>query len=119
MAGGAVSRECAARMVRLYGSEAHEIVRAGTAPLLGGAPVLASEVDWAVRQAAAATVEDVLFRRLRHVWYVPGCREGSVEPVAERMQALLGWDEARTRKEIHEARGRLAYELGFLGENAA
>ncbi len=114
---GAVSRECAARMVRLYGSEAREIVRAGTAPLLAGAPVLAAEVDWAVRQAAAATVEDVLFRRLRHVWYVPGCREESVEPVAERMQTLLGWDEARTRKEIREARGRLATELGFLSEN--
>lgn len=112
----AISRECAARIVRLYGSEAVEVARGGSAPLLPGAPLLASEVDWAVCHEAAATVEDVLFRRLRHVWYVPGVREETVEPVAERMAALLGWDQARTRKEVREANARLAYELAFQSE---
>jgi glycerol-3-phosphate dehydrogenase len=115
----ALPRECAARLARLYGSEAREVARGGTAPLLPGLPVLAAEVDWAVRQEAAATVEDTLWRRLRHVWYVPGAREETVEPVAARMAQLLGWDEARTRKEIGEARARLAYELAFLAQSAA
>jgi glycerol-3-phosphate dehydrogenase len=114
-----VSPECAARLGRLHGSEARQIARAGTEPLLPGAPILASEVDWAVEYEAAATVEDVLYRRLRNVWYVPGAREETVEPVAERMAALLGWDEARKRKEASEVKARLAYELGFQARSAA
>jgi glycerol-3-phosphate dehydrogenase len=114
-----VSRDCAARMARLYGAEARDVARGGTQPLLPGVPILAAEVDWAVQHEAAATVEDVLYRRLRNVWYVPGAREPSVDPVAERMAALLGWDEARTRKESREAKARLAYELSFLDRSAA
>jgi glycerol-3-phosphate dehydrogenase len=114
-----VSGACAARLSRLHGSEARQVARAGTTPLVPGAPILASEVDWAVEHEAAATVEDVLYRRLRNVWYVPGFREETVEPVALRMAALLGWDQARTLKETREVKARLAYELGFLGRSAA
>jgi glycerol-3-phosphate dehydrogenase len=108
-----VSRTCAARMVRLYGTEARELARAGTEPLLPGAPVLASEVDWAVRVEAAATVEDAIYRRLRTAFCVPDARDTSVGPIAKRMAELLDWDEQREREEIARVSERLAEDLGF------
>jgi glycerol-3-phosphate dehydrogenase len=108
-----VSRVCAARMVRFYGTEARELAREGTEPLLPGAPVLASEVDWAVRVEGATTVEDSIYRRLRTAFSVPDAREASVAPVAERMAALLGWDEQRKSEEIAGVRARLAEDLRF------
>ena len=112
-----LSPACAARLARLYGSEAHELARSGTQPLVAGAPLLAAEVDWAVGVGAAASVEDVVYRRLRSAWFVPGAREESVAPTAERMAALLGWDAERTRGEIDGVRARLAMDLAFLAES--
>ncbi len=108
-----VTPACAARMVRLYGAEAREVAGAGTEPLIDGAPVLAAEVDWAVRVEGANTVEDALYRRLRTAFYVPDAREASVEPIAERMAPLLGWSDERRRAEVARARGRLAADLAF------
>jgi glycerol-3-phosphate dehydrogenase len=104
---------CAARMVRLYGSEAREIAAAGAEPLVPGSDALAAEVDWAVRVEGALHAEDVLYRRLRTALYAPDARDASVEPVARRMQALLGWDDARCRAEIESARAQLAADLAF------
>ncbi len=114
-----LSPACAARLARLYGSEAHELARSGTQPLVAGAPLLAAEVDWAVGVAAAASVEDVVYRRLRSAWFVPGAREESVAPTAERMAALLGWDAERTRGEIDGVHARLDMDLAFLAESRA
>ena len=100
-------------MVRLYGSEAREVTRAGTAALVNGAPVLAAEVDWAVAVEGASTVEDTLYRRLRTALYVPGAREASVTPIAERMATLLGWSEERKRAEVAQALERLSADLAF------
>ena len=105
--------KCAARMVRLYGTEAREVARAGVQPLVDGAPVLAAEVDWAVTREGAATVEDAVYRRLRTAFYVPDAREASVAPIADRMAALLGWSEERKRDEIAHTRARLAADLAF------
>ncbi len=113
MAETGVSASCAARMVRLYGSEAREVARAGTAALVNGAPVLAAEVDWAVGVEGASTVEDTLYRRLRTAIYAPDARETSVTPIAERMAALLGWSEERKRAEASQALERLAADLAF------
>jgi hypothetical protein len=44
---------------------------------------------------------------------VPGAREASVEPVADRMAGLLGWNGERKREEIADARARLAADLAF------
>jgi len=112
-----LSPACAARLARLYGSEARELALGGTQPLVAGAPVLAAEVDWAVGMTAAASVEDVVYRRLRTAFFVPGAREESVAPTASRMAALLGWDAGRTRREIEGVRARLATDLAFLAES--
>jgi len=103
-----------ARLVRLYGTEAREVARLGTAPLVAGAPVLASEVEWAVRVEGAVTLEDLLYRRLRTAWYVPAANEAAIEPAAERMAKLLAWSPERRRTEIEQVRARLVADLGFL-----
>jgi glycerol-3-phosphate dehydrogenase len=99
--------------VRLYGSEAGDVARLGIEPLLAGAPVLASEVDWCARVEGAATVEDVIYRRIRTALFVPAARDASVTPVADRMAALLGWSPARRRAEIEHAEARLGADLEF------
>ncbi len=111
-----VARNCAARMVRLYGTEAREVARGGSEPLVDGSSELACEVDWAVRVEGAATVEDVVYRRIRTALYASEAREASVERVAERMATLLDWSEERRRAEIAGSRARLSADLAFLGQ---
>jgi glycerol-3-phosphate dehydrogenase len=106
---------CAARLARLYGSEAHAVARSGTEPLVEGSPVLASEVDWSVRVEGAATVEDVLYRRIRSALFVPEAREASVSRVAARLAVLLGWSRERRQAEVDRARARLEADLEFRG----
>jgi glycerol-3-phosphate dehydrogenase len=108
-----LSPTCAARMVRLYGTESRQIARKGTEALVEGAPVLASEVDWAVEAEAAATLEDVIYRRLRIADYVPEVRDAAVVPAAERMAKLLGWSPKHQSHEIAHTRARLASDLSF------
>jgi glycerol-3-phosphate dehydrogenase len=110
-----LSTSCASRLVRLYGSEARELARMGTEPLVAGCPVLASEVDWSVCVEGAATVEDVLYRRLRIALFVPAARDASVRRIADRLSELLGWNDERTRSEVAGARSRLAADLRFRG----
>jgi len=110
-----VSRPCAARLAGLYGSEAPAVAALGTEPLAPGIPVLRCEVDWSARVEGAVTVEDVLYRRLRVALFVPEARDASVEPVADRMQQLLGWSVERRRLEVEGVRNRLAEDLRFLG----
>jgi glycerol-3-phosphate dehydrogenase len=111
-----LSQRTCARLVRLYGTEAREVTRLGTAALVAGAPLLASEVEWGVRALGAVTLEDLLYRRLRSAWYLPSAREAAVDPAAERMAALLGWSAERRERESAQVRARMASELAFLAE---
>jgi len=108
-----LSPRCAARLARLYGSEARDVASAGSEPLVAGGPVLASEVDWSVRVEGAATLEDVLYRRIRSALFVPEAREASVGRAAERLAELLGWSDERRQSEIDGVRARLAADLAF------
>ncbi len=106
-----VSADAAARLVRLHGTEARDLARIGTQELMPG--VLVSEIDWAVRKEGAATLEDLLYRRLRTSLYAGSGREAVVLPAAEHMAQLLGWDAARTQGEVQRAREQLAKDLAF------
>jgi glycerol-3-phosphate dehydrogenase len=101
----------AERIVRLHGTQARELARAGVQELAPG--VLASEVAFAVEKEGAATLEDLLYRRLRTALYAGSQREAVVQPAAERMAQLLGWDAARTAAEIARARAQHAADLAF------
>ncbi|TAK61035.1 MAG: glycerol-3-phosphate dehydrogenase/oxidase [Dehalococcoidia bacterium] len=108
-----VSQTVAARLAQLYGAEAQQVAAAGLAPLAPHAPVIEGEVDWSVRNEAAARVEDVVYRRTRAALYEPEAARAIVEPVASRMAQLLGWDAARTHDEVEATRARLAADLQF------
>jgi len=83
-------------------------------PLFADASVLASEVDWAVKVEAAASVEDVVYRRLRTAFGPQDTRDASVVPIADSMAKLLGSTEERKGSEIAGVRARLAADLSFL-----
>ena len=82
-------------------------------PLVDGSSALLGEVDWAVCVEGAATLEDVLYRRIRTAYYAPDARDASVEPVAARMAALLDWNDAQKSAQIAHSRARLAADLDF------
>jgi glycerol-3-phosphate dehydrogenase len=111
-----VTSACALRLARLYGSEAAEVVRLGAESLAPGAPVIAGEVDWAVSREAAATVEDVLYRRTRAALFEADARNSIAEPIARRMATLLGWSDEKRDTELAAARARLAADLDFSDE---
>src|SRR5262249_31116983 len=104
---------CVARLVRFHGTDVREIARLGGEPLVPGAPLPAGEVEWGVRVEGAATLEALLYRRLRNVWTLPETRESAVEPASVRMAKLLGWSEERRRDEVQRALGRIASELAW------
>jgi glycerol-3-phosphate dehydrogenase len=112
-----VSAAAAARLARLYGTEARELARGGSEELVPG--VLASEIAWAIEREGAATLEDLLYRRLRTSLYAGRFREAAVTPAAARMAALLGWDAARRERETEGVRARLAADLAFRAETTA
>jgi glycerol-3-phosphate dehydrogenase len=112
-----VTALAAARLVRMHGTEAREVARAGTAELIPG--VLSGEIDFAVHKEGAATLEDLLYRRLRTSLYAGDAREAAVLPAAQRMAALLGWDEIRTQTEMRGVRARLEADLAFRDEAPA
>ncbi len=114
-----LTRPTAARLVRLYGSEALELTARGVEPLVDGSTALAAEVDWSIEMEGAATLEDVIYRRLRIALYSPDAREGAVPAAAARMAAQLGWDEERTAKEVEQVEARLAADLAFIGRDSA
>jgi glycerol-3-phosphate dehydrogenase len=93
-----------------HGAGAARLAGAAPAVLPGPTPVLREEVLAAVDQEMALTLEDVLDRRLRLLYF--DARQGLdvVEPVAALVAARLGWDDERTGREIAGYR-RLASEL--------
>jgi len=104
---------CSARLVRLYGSEAAEVVATGAAPLVPGGRVLAGELDWAVDCEGAATLEDWVYRRSRVALYdADECRT-LLAPAAARLQERLGWSHAHRDEELARVRTRLDRDLGF------
>jgi glycerol-3-phosphate dehydrogenase len=107
-----VSERRADRLVRLYGSESSKVVQCGAEPLSPEGVECAGEVEWGVRVEGAATLEDLLYRRMRVPLYEPR-RDAALEPLAARMAALLGWDDARRAEELAQVRARLTDELTF------
>lgn len=113
---GGIPASAAARLVRLHGSEASDVVRAGAAALAPGLDIIAGEIDRAVSHEGALHLEDVVYRRTRAAWFEPGAREHALVPAACRMGALLGWDESRRSREIASTAARIDAELSFRTE---
>ncbi|MCC5888511.1 MAG: glycerol-3-phosphate dehydrogenase/oxidase [Gammaproteobacteria bacterium] len=110
---GNLGRACADRLVRLYGTEARDVLAAGAEPLVRKGEVILGEVDWAVNVEAAYSLEDLIYRRTRAAWYSPAEREALLAPAAARMAELLGWDAAERSRQIEQVRQRYRQEMSF------
>jgi len=107
------------RLVRLYGTETHDVLGLGPDRIVPDGQVVVGEVRWAVETEAAHTLVDVLYRRTRAAWFCPHERDALVEPVARLMADLLDWDDVRVAAEIEAVTARYAQELELLGEEVS
>jgi glycerol-3-phosphate dehydrogenase len=95
-------------LLRNHGTAYHEVLRhvegdPQLAQTIGESNVVRAEVVHAVRAEMAQRLGDVVFRRTDlGTGGHPG--EAALHACAELMAAELGWDEARTRKELEEVR---------------
>jgi glycerol-3-phosphate dehydrogenase len=113
-ADGVVDAAVAKHLANTYGARAPAVVaRVKAEPALGERldaelPWVMAQVDVAVDEEQALTVEDVLGRRLQLLLRARDQGLGCTERVARRMAARLGWDDARTQREIEHYRGVVA-----------
>ncbi len=113
-AAGAVDAAVAKHLANTYGARAPSVLaRVQAEPALGERldPELAfvmAQVDVAVDEEQALTVEDVLGRRLPLLLRARDQGLGACERVARRMAGRLGWDAARTAREVERYRGVVA-----------
>jgi len=108
----------ARRLVQLYGSETEDVLALGSEQLSGRSGLVAGEVDWAVRYEGATSVEDVVYRRSRIALYESHARD-AVQPIAERMAQLFGWNGEQLGEQLRLVRNRLAADLTFVPEEQA
>ncbi|MCB1691478.1 MAG: glycerol-3-phosphate dehydrogenase/oxidase [Pseudomonadales bacterium] len=102
------------RMASLYGSEATDVLALGAAPIADGADLARGEVLWAVQHEGASSLEDVLYRRTRTMYYSPEQLPKIVDPAAALMGESLGWSKSRVATESASLHERLARDLSPL-----
>lgn len=107
-----LSASLAARLSQLYGTESHEVVKAGPERLAPGIDILRGEIEFAMSHEGALTLEDVFYRRTRAALYMVRGIE-AVEEMSTCMAARLGWDDARRSAELRAVRHRFATDLDF------
>ncbi|MDX2166232.1 MAG: glycerol-3-phosphate dehydrogenase/oxidase [Deltaproteobacteria bacterium] len=101
-----VGADVVERLVTLYGSHAERMIDAiGADPQLGERldpqrAVTRAEIEYAVREEMALTLEDVLERRCRLLLWDTELGASVAEGAARILAARLGWDEARRRDEV-------------------
>ena len=119
-----VGADVVERLVSLFGSHAERMVDAiGADPVLGerfdaALPVTRAEVEYAVREEMALTLEDVLERRSRLLLWDPASGLTVADGVARTMAGLLGWDAARTQDELARYRGLAARMKSYQPDEA-
>jgi glycerol-3-phosphate dehydrogenase len=104
------------RLVSLYGSEASRVMQLGAEPVCEGVDIVGGEVNWAIREEGAASLEDLVYRRLRAPYYSPRNLRKAIGPIAVTASALLGWDERRSEREIRTLVDRMAADQKPLAE---
>jgi glycerol-3-phosphate dehydrogenase len=96
----------AERIVNTYGSRWHKVLepvlanRSLAELLPGSPPLLAAEVDFAIRHEMATCVEDVLLRRSGLNWLAASKLREAAPKVAEMCAAYFGWSPERRQGEI-------------------
>jgi glycerol-3-phosphate dehydrogenase len=68
---------------------------------------------WAIRVEGARTLEDVIYRRLRTAWFLPGETRSLVPATADLLAAELGLAHADIASQSVDIQRRLDDELVF------
>jgi glycerol-3-phosphate dehydrogenase len=101
-----VPARTAERIVRTYGSRWRQVlgpIRENPAlaePLAGNPPLLAAEVQFAIRDEMAANVDDFLVRRSGLNWLGAGSLREAAPAVAEIFARQLGWSPERRQDSL-------------------
>ena len=117
-----VGRAVVDRLVALYGSNAERLVDGIAAdPVLAEQfsprlPVTRAEVEYALREEMALTLEDFMERRSRLLLWEPDNGLAVAEGVARAMGASLGWDNARVQDEVARYRTLVERLKSFDGD---
>ena len=112
----------ARRLVRIYGSETVALVRAALAdpqlarPLVPGHPATRAQLVHAARREMAATLSDLLIRRLRVFHEVPGHAAAEAAGIVDFAAPELGWDAARQAVELAAYLEDVGQMLSFRAE---
>ena len=112
------------RLVQLYGSNAQRLMEMIGADAARGervSPELAvtrAEVEYAVEEEMAMTLEDFLERRSRLLLWDPDSGLTAAERVASIMGGLLRWDAGRVRREITTYQAYVDRLKSFVSEGA-
>jgi len=107
------------RLISMYGTNGERMVEGIAAePRLGercapGSAVTRAEVEYAVREEMAITLQDFLDRRARLFLWDPGNGVDEAETAARFMARPLGWNDARVISEVAEYRTYVATTLAF------
>ena len=102
-----LSSKNALRLTRLYGSEASEVIALNNKPIADSSRIFCGEVDWAMSHESAMTLEDMMYRRLRTVWFEPAEVDLVLEPIAERMASQLGWSKDEKDQQLEAVRKQI------------
>ncbi len=114
-----VDADVVERLVATYGTNGERMVEGIAAePILGercapGSAVTRAEVEYAVREEMALTLQDFLDRRARLFLWDPGNGLDEAEAAARFMAAKLGWNAARITSEVAEYRTHVQTTLAF------
>jgi glycerol-3-phosphate dehydrogenase len=87
-------------------------------PLVPGRPEVMACVEWAVTRELAATVDDVLQRRLPLFFKDEDQGLGCAEAVATQMAGLLGWSDQRRQRELERYRHEVSISRTWRDELA-
>ncbi len=114
IAGESLSEGSAMALARIYGVRALDIARLIKEepelgqPLVEGRHEVMAQVVWGVTEEMAAEVTDVMTRRTQLFYRDFDQGLGAIDLIADRMAALLGWDEARKAASIERYRQEVA-----------
>ena len=109
------------RLLGRYGSCVDELLaligrRPGLAAPLGGSGYLAAEIVYACTHEGAVRLDDALTRRTRIAIETRDRGLAAAGPAAALMAAELGWDDARTSREVAQYGQVIAAERAAQGE---
>ena len=103
----------ARRLVRLYGSEAREVIKLNRQPVSPDSHILKGELLWAIEKEGATSLEDVIYRRTRAAYYRPHEVSRIVEDVSRIVATDLGWSEQYRLGEVESVKNRFGVDTNI------